>query len=119
MLTKIEAKLEEFFVHISNLPADWVQTAEKVSLFENILTTDYLSFQLQEKERRQKLRAEKLEIQKLAQENRIKRALERSQAPTKKKVRIHWSPQSQHSQLHPADWETSHGPVIPSRKEER
>jgi hypothetical protein len=40
---------------------------------------------MKEKERWSKLRAEKIAQQTAAQENRIKRALERSQAPTKKK----------------------------------
>jgi hypothetical protein len=40
---------------------------------------------LKEKERRQKLRQEKLEADRLLQEERIQKALERAQAPVKKK----------------------------------
>ncbi len=70
MLTKLERRMEELFESIDDMPKDYVQTAEKQK----------------EKERRQRLRSEKLEMQKKAQSERIQRALERSKAPTIKKV---------------------------------
>ena len=42
--------------------------------------------QAKEKERRMRLREEKMEEQRLAQEERLKRALERAQADPKKRV---------------------------------
>ena len=44
--------------------------------------------QAKEKERRMRLREEKMEEQRLAQEERLKRALERAQADPKKRVTI-------------------------------
>ena len=44
-------------------------------------------FQAKEKERRMRLREEKMEQQRLHQEDRVRRALERAQAEPKKKVR--------------------------------
>ncbi len=41
---------------------------------------------MKDKERRQRLREEKLEAQRLLQEERVQRALERAKAPVKKKV---------------------------------
>jgi hypothetical protein len=41
---------------------------------------------LKDKERRQRLREEKLEAQRAVQEERVQRALERARAPVKKKV---------------------------------
>lgn len=70
MLTKIERKMEEIFDEIDKLPKEYVQSMEKQK----------------EKEHRNKLRAEKLEIAKQSQELRIKRALERSQAKPVKRV---------------------------------
>ena len=64
--------MEELFETLDTLPKDYVETAEKAK----------------EKERRMKLRTEKLDIARKAQESRIQRALARSQAPTKKKVLI-------------------------------
>ena len=60
------------------------------------LKSDFLSyeslhdfdFQAKEKERRMRLREEKMEEQRLAQEERLKRALERAQADPKKRVKI-------------------------------
>ncbi|RDD47148.1 Cilia- and flagella-associated protein 100 [Trichoplax sp. H2] len=69
MLTAIENKLEELFESIELLPSDKVEAAEKAK----------------EKERRLKLREEKLEAQRLHQEDRVKRALKRAQADIKKK----------------------------------
>ena len=43
-------------------------------------------FQAKEKERRMRLREEKMEQQRLHQEDRVRRALERAQAEPKKKV---------------------------------
>lgn len=40
---------------------------------------------MKDKERRQRLREEKLETQRLLQEERVRRAMERAQAPVKKK----------------------------------
>lgn len=69
MLTNIENRLEELFEMIEMLPQDKVELAEKAK----------------EKERRLRLREEKLEAQKRHQEERIRRALERAQAEPKKK----------------------------------
>lgn len=69
MLTNIENRLEELFELIEMLPQDKVELAEKAK----------------EKERRLRLREEKLEAQKKHQEERIRRALERAQAEPKKK----------------------------------
>lgn len=44
--------------------------------------------QAKEKERRMRLREEKMEEQRVAQEERLKRALERAQADPKKRVRL-------------------------------
>ena len=49
--------------------------------------TPQTSFQAKEKERRLRLREEKLEAQRLHQEERVKRALERARADPKKKVK--------------------------------
>ena len=69
MLTNIENRLEELFEMIEMLPQDRVELAEKAK----------------EKERRMRLREEKLEAQKRHQEERLRRALERAQAEPKKK----------------------------------
>ncbi|XP_065065350.1 cilia- and flagella-associated protein 100-like [Rhopilema esculentum] len=69
MLTNIENRLEELFEIIEMLPQDKVELAEKAK----------------EKERRLRLREEKLEAQKRHQEERLRRALERAQAEPKKK----------------------------------
>jgi hypothetical protein len=42
---------------------------------------------MKDKERRQRLREEKMEAQRALQEERVQRALERARAPVKKKVR--------------------------------
>lgn len=70
MLTNIENRLEELFEMIEMLPQDKVEIAEKAK----------------EKERRLRLREEKLEAQKLHQEERLRRALERAQAEPKRKL---------------------------------
>jgi hypothetical protein len=41
---------------------------------------------MKDKERRQRLREEKLEAQRILQEERVQRALERARAPVKKKI---------------------------------
>ncbi len=41
---------------------------------------------MKDKERRQRLREEKLEAQRLAQEERVRKALERARAPVKKRI---------------------------------
>lgn len=69
MLTNIENRLEELFEEIESLPPEKVEAAEKAK----------------EKERRLRLREEKLEEQRLHQEERLRRALERAQADPKKR----------------------------------
>ncbi|XP_064605525.1 LOW QUALITY PROTEIN: cilia- and flagella-associated protein 100-like [Liolophura sinensis] len=68
MLTNIENRLEELFEQIEMMPQDKVEAAEKAK----------------EKERRLKFREEKLEQQRIHQEERVKRALERAKAEPKK-----------------------------------
>ncbi|KAJ3072962.1 Coiled-coil domain-containing protein 38 [Podochytrium sp. JEL0797] len=70
MLTNIENKLEQLFETIENMPRDKVEQAEKTK----------------DKERRRRLREEKMETQRLLQEKRVQIALERAKAPVKKKV---------------------------------
>ena len=70
MLTNIEARLEEYLAIIDTMDPEFVITAEKEK----------------EKERRQRAREEKLEQQRLEQEKRVKRSLERAQAPVHKKL---------------------------------
>ncbi|KAJ8046504.1 hypothetical protein HOLleu_05190 [Holothuria leucospilota] len=70
MLTNIESKLEELFESIETMPPEKVEAAEKAK----------------EKERRMRLREEKLEAQRIHQEERVRRALERAQADPKKKT---------------------------------
>lgn len=71
MLTNIENKLEELFEAIEAMPPDLVEAAEKAK----------------EKERRMRLREEKLAAQRAHQEERVRKALERAKADPKKKVR--------------------------------
>ncbi|KAI8909603.1 hypothetical protein EDD86DRAFT_205831 [Gorgonomyces haynaldii] len=70
MLTSIENRLEQLFEFIELMPPEKVEQAEK----------------LKDKERRQRLREEKLEAQRALQEERVQRALERARAPVKKKT---------------------------------
>ncbi|XP_074644117.1 cilia- and flagella-associated protein 100-like isoform X2 [Tubulanus polymorphus] len=70
MLTNIENRLEELFEMIEMMPQDKVEAAEKAK----------------EKERRLKLREEKMEQQRIHQEDRVRRALERAKADPKKKT---------------------------------
>jgi len=70
MLTNIENRLEELFEQIEMMPQDKVEAAEKAK----------------EKERRLKLREEKMEQQRIHQEERVRRALERAKAEPKKKM---------------------------------
>ncbi|KAK3737753.1 hypothetical protein QZH41_017217, partial [Actinostola sp. cb2023] len=70
MLTNIENRLEELFEQIEIMPPDRVEMAEKAK----------------EKERRLRVREEKMEQQRLHQEDRVRRALERAQAEPKKKT---------------------------------
>lgn len=70
MLTNIENRLEELFEQIEMMPPERVEMAEKAK----------------EKERRMRLREEKMEQQRLHQEDRVRRALERAQAEPKKKT---------------------------------
>mmetsp|Transcript_33784 Transcript_33784/g.56713 ORF Transcript_33784/g.56713 Transcript_33784/m.56713 type:complete len:611 (+) Transcript_33784:2-1834(+) len=70
MLTNIERQLEDYLNIIQQMPPEYVEGAEKAK----------------EKERRQRVREEKMEAQKRLQEERIKRSLERSKAPALKKT---------------------------------
>ncbi|KAJ3297576.1 Coiled-coil domain-containing protein 38 [Borealophlyctis nickersoniae] len=70
MLTNIENKLEQLFETIEMMPPDRVEQAEK----------------MKDKERRQRLREEKMDAQRALQEERVQRALERARAPVKKKT---------------------------------
>jgi hypothetical protein len=70
MLTNVENKLEQLFEIIESMPPDKVEQAEKIK----------------DKERRQKLREEKLNAQITLQEERVKKSLERARAPIKKKM---------------------------------
>lgn len=70
MLTNIENKLEQLFEMIEMMPPDKVEQAEK----------------MKDKERRQRLREEKMDAQRILQEERVQRALERARAPVKKKT---------------------------------
>lgn len=76
MLTSIENRLEQLFEMIELMPQDKVEKAEK----------------MKDKERRHRLREEKLDAQRLLQEERVQRALERARAPLKKKARKTSSP---------------------------
>ncbi|XP_047122843.1 cilia- and flagella-associated protein 100 isoform X1 [Hydra vulgaris] len=70
MLTSIENRLEELFETIEIMPAEKVEIAEKIK----------------DKERRLRLREEKLLEQKKNQEERIRKAIERAKAEPKKKT---------------------------------
>lgn len=70
MLTNIENRLEELFEMMEMMPPEKVEQAEKAK----------------EKERRIRLREEKLIEQKRHQEERIRKAIERAQAEPKKKT---------------------------------
>jgi len=70
MLTNIENRLEELFEQIEMMPQDKVEAAEKSK----------------EKERRLKMREEKIEQQRIHQEDRVRKALERAKADPKKKT---------------------------------
>ncbi|ORZ38127.1 hypothetical protein BCR44DRAFT_66373 [Catenaria anguillulae PL171] len=70
MLTAIENRLEQLFEAIELMPPEKVEKAERIK----------------DKERRQRLREEKMDAQRLLQEERIQRALERARAPVKKKT---------------------------------
>ncbi|XP_044157831.1 cilia- and flagella-associated protein 100 [Bufo gargarizans] len=68
MLTMMEQQVEELLDNIETIPKERLETAEKAK----------------EKERRLRLRDEKIKQQKLHQEERLRRALERAQADPKK-----------------------------------
>ena len=70
MLTNIEARLEEYLSIVDTMDEEFVASAEKEK----------------EKERRERVRKEKLEQQRRELERRMKRSLERAQAPVQKKV---------------------------------
>ncbi|KAK6094838.1 hypothetical protein MT418_005108 [Batrachochytrium dendrobatidis] len=74
MLTSIENRLEQLFEFIELMPPEKVEQAEKVK----------------DKERRQRLREEKMEAQRVLQEERVQRALERARAPVKKRLANQW-----------------------------
>jgi len=86
MLTNIENRLEELFEEIESLPPEKVEAAEKVSTF-SWPTTRHMLWKAKEKERRLRQREEKLAEQRLHQEERLRKALERAQADPKKRVR--------------------------------
>ncbi|KAK9866005.1 hypothetical protein WJX84_004757 [Apatococcus fuscideae] len=69
MLTNVENKLEEQLVHVSTIPKDVAEAAERA----------------REKDRRTVAREEKLQYQKQEHEARVKRAMERAAAPVFKK----------------------------------
>ncbi|KAI9189645.1 hypothetical protein H9P43_001078 [Blastocladiella emersonii ATCC 22665] len=70
MLTAVENRLEQLFEAIELMPPEKVEKAER----------------LKDKERRQRMREEKMDVQRIQQEERIQRALERARAPVKKKT---------------------------------
>mmetsp|Transcript_32928 Transcript_32928/g.81851 ORF Transcript_32928/g.81851 Transcript_32928/m.81851 type:complete len:555 (-) Transcript_32928:236-1900(-) len=70
MLTAVENKLEELLALVLGMPPDEVEAAEKA----------------REKERRSRVREEKLEVARKQQEDRIQRSLRRAQEPVKKRV---------------------------------
>jgi len=70
MLTNVENRLEQLFEMIELMPPEKVEQAEKIK----------------DKERRQRLREEKLGAQITLQEERVKKSLERARAPIKKKM---------------------------------
>ncbi|KAI9206345.1 uncharacterized protein BJ171DRAFT_440430 [Polychytrium aggregatum] len=70
MLTNLENRLEQLFEMIEMMPPEKVEQAEK----------------MKDKERRQRLREEKMDAQRILQEERVQRALERARAPVKKKT---------------------------------
>jgi hypothetical protein len=70
MLANIEQKLEENLAAIERMPPEEVDKAEKD----------------REKDRRARVRGEKLAAQKKAQEDRINKSIERSKAPVQKKT---------------------------------
>ena len=70
MLTNIENRLEELFELIETLPQDKVQAAEKAK----------------DKERRLKLKDEKMKQARIHQEERVRKALERAKAEPKKQT---------------------------------
>uniref|UniRef100_A0A8C8F5F1 DUF4200 domain-containing protein n=1 Tax=Oncorhynchus tshawytscha TaxID=74940 RepID=A0A8C8F5F1_ONCTS len=70
MLTNIEGRLGELLENVELVPKDRVLMAERAK----------------EKERRLRLREEKVRVQKMQQEERLRKALERAQANTKRPV---------------------------------
>nr|KAJ3421483.1 Coiled-coil domain-containing protein 38 [Polyrhizophydium stewartii] len=91
MLTSIENRLEQLFEFIELMPPEKVEQAEKVVILAELSglhasTALVLRMQIKDKERRQRLREEKMEAQRALQEERVQRALERARAPVKKKT---------------------------------
>jgi len=70
MLTNIENRLEELFESIAKMPPAKVEEAERTK----------------EKQRRIRLREEKIEAQRVHQEERVRKALERAQAAPKRQT---------------------------------
>jgi hypothetical protein len=70
MLTTIENKLEELFERMAKMPDDEVSEAEKEK----------------EKDRRLRVREEKVEAQRIHQEERVRKALERAKAGPKRQM---------------------------------
>ena len=70
MLTSIENRLEELFDVIDSMPSEMVESAEKSK----------------ERQRRVRIREEKIIQQKLHQEERVRKALERAKSDPQRKV---------------------------------
>eukprot|EP01086_Lenisia_limosa_P013375 TRINITY_DN4245_c0_g1_i1.p1 TRINITY_DN4245_c0_g1~~TRINITY_DN4245_c0_g1_i1.p1 ORF type:complete len:498 (-),score=136.81 TRINITY_DN4245_c0_g1_i1:219-1712(-) len=70
MLATLERKLDELLTQVEMMPSQYVSEAEKAK----------------ERDRRRRAREAKLADQKMAQEERVRRALERAKAPVKKKT---------------------------------
>ena len=79
MLTNIEVRLDEYLHQVSRMPEEFVESMEKA----------------REKERRTAAREQKIATNKREQEARLRRALERAQAPIHKKTGKMLMPRSQ------------------------
>lgn len=79
MLTNIEVRLDEYLQQVSKMPQEFVESTEKA----------------REKERRTAAREQKIAANKREQEARLRRALERAQAPIHKKTGKMLMPRSQ------------------------
>jgi hypothetical protein len=79
LLTNIEVRLDEYLGQVTRMPEEFVEASEKA----------------REKERRTMAREQKIALSKREQEARLKRALERAQAPIHKKTGKTLMPRSQ------------------------